>query len=439
MMGKRRRMRIQILLLATMASIAACTPETPVSTSTSTSTSPSVTVPVPGATTSTTAEQGGWGTLVVETDDGSVLLIDPIDGTSEQIHRGRGAGAVAVQPTGSHDGQSIVWTSLDGAQPVVSMWTNGVDETFAPPFAPFFYMFSPDDTHVAMLGNDPSGGVGLAVLDRSTGVVKSLDTGSPYFIDWRPDSTALAAHIGASFVGTVDLAGTRAFIEGTHGVFQAPAWASPDEMVTVLMGAVEAHTGLSPVSLRLGAGEITVVNPSTGARRSIATVPGAVNFQVSPNGLRLAFVTATEELASPLIGPLTVVSVEGGERVAAFDGLVLAYEWSPSGRHLLMLTTTSDGHEVVPMIWDGSDVVELSSYRLTGLYLTQYFPFWDQYSRTLTTWAPDGLAFAYAAASEDGTGEIWIQPLDGERRSVGPGEFVSWIGPDTGASTPFVP
>ncbi len=434
-MGERRRMRIRILLLATMATIAACTAGT--SESTSTSTSPLVTVP--GTTSSTAAEEEGWGTLVVETDDGSVLLVDPIDSTTEQIHRGQGDGAVTVQPTGSNDGQSIVWTSLDGVEPVVSMWTNGVDEDFSPPFAPFFYMFSPDDTRVAMLGNDPAGGVGLAMLDRSSGVVESLDTGSPYFIDWRPDSTALAAHIGASFVGTVDLAGTRGFIEGTHGVFQAPAWVSSEEVVTVMTGAVEAKTGLSPVSLRLGEGEVTVANPSTGARRSIATVPGPVNFQVSPNGLRLAFVTATNELASPVIGPLTVVSIEGGERVAAFDGLVLAYEWSPSGRHLLMLTTASDGHEVVPMIWDGSDVVELSPYRLTSLYLTQYFPFWDQYSRTLTTWAPDGMAFAFAAANDEGAGEIWIQPLDGERRSVGPGEFVSWIGPDTGASTPFVP
>ena len=61
----------------------------------------------------------------------------------------------------------------------------------------------------------------------------------------------------------------------------------------------------------------------------------------------------------------------------------------------------------------------------TETFVTQYLPFWAQYTRNLTQWSPDSSAFAYAAADGE-EGEIRIQPLDGEVESVGAGEMVIW-------------
>jgi TolB protein len=406
-----------------MMALAACTPAGGVDTT-------STTEPEKAET---TAPASPPGLLLVTGRDGSVSVVSPVDGASEELDPGGVDPVVAVQPTGSHDAGTVVWTVLEEGEPHVGVWTGAGTETFPAPFAPFFYAFDPIDERVAMLGNDPRGGVGLALLDLASGESRSIDVGAPYYLDWSPDAATLGVHIGSDLVGVLDLEGGRLELDGTHGVFQAPDWTSAGELVTVVTPDGLVAGDVVPVSTRPAGGAITAIDPDTGVGRRLAGVAGPASFQLAPSGERLAFVGITGAGGGLAVGPLAVVEISDGQTVEVSNDPVVAYEWSPPGDRLLFLTLGEQA-TLVPHTWDGRTVVDHAGYAPTGTYLGQYLPFWDQYSRSLTTWAPDGSAFAYADRADDGGGGIVVQDLSGARRDLGAGEFVSWIGSPVGVA-----
>lgn len=369
--------------------------------------------------------EAGAGRLVVTRSDGAVALLDPEVEEEELVSDGADAGGFPIQPTPSHDGTTLVWTQLVGADASIGVHTSSGVRAIDAPFLPFFYAFSPDGGRVAMLGNDPEGGqVALAMLDLETEVVELIDRGAPYYISWRPDGEALAAHIGLELLTLVDLSGMRTPVPVTAGLYQAPAWAPDGEIVTAtLEGGVTAGGGAT-VALGPTPGELVVVDPGGSEVQTLADVADMVAFQLSPDGDRLAFVEGT--LANLSHGPLQVVPLAEGEAVTIDEDPVVAFEWSPQGDRILFLGLDEEVGTVVPHVWDGAEVTEYPGYAPTATYLSEYLPFWNQYSRTLTQWAPDGSAFAYAEAAEGGEGTVWIQPLAGERTGRGEGTFVSW-------------
>jgi TolB protein len=139
----------------------------------------------------------------------------------------------------------------------------------------------------------------------------------------------------------------------------------------------------------------------------------------------VAFVDATS-VAPIIIGPLAVIDVATGERTLVSDGEVFTYEWSPDGALLLFAEFDAETSMLEPRIWDGATTTSFEPFEPTPLFVAQYLPFWDQYTRALTTWAPTSDAFVYGS-SESGQGEVWVQPVRGPRRSIGAGEFASWL------------
>ena len=73
----------------------------------------------------------------------------------------------------------------------------------------------------------------------------------------------------------------------------------------------------------------------------------------------------------------------------------------------------------------GTRTVRRRPFVPSPTFLRDYLPFFDQYAQTITPWAPDGSAFAYAGLHEGESG-IWVQPLAGRRRLIGDGAFVTW-------------
>lgn len=425
-----------LLFLALAAFVlAACTPRgdsaspalVATTSTTSSTTLPAEIVPLPADS----------GLLVVEAFDGSVLLVDPDDGAAQELHRGAGDGSV-VQPTGARGGGAVVWL-MDPAAATVGLWVNGETSSFDAPFSPFFFAFSPDGSKIAMLGND-RGEVGLAVLDIESGAVEQIDRGAPYYVDWHPDSAALGAHIGTGFAGTVDLTGLRDAVEGSPGRYQAPEWLDGQRLLTVLApGEVVAQGGVEQVVLSTDSeGAIASVDVESGRTERLRDIAGHVAFEVSPDASAIAYVEAEDRSSAASIGRLSVLSLQGGEPVEVNGGPVVAFEWSPTGDSLLFLTLDLESGLLAPRVWDGSEVSEFEGYRPTPVFVGQYLPFWDQYSRALTTWSPTGDAFTYASLSAAG-GEIWVQPLAGERRKVADGEFASWIGSPEGGADTVVP
>ena len=99
--------------------------------------------------------------------------------------------------------------------------------------------------------------------------------------------------------------------------------------------------------------------------------------------------------------------------------------WSPDGSRLLVLGIEDEGLRW--RVWDGTSLQDFASFVPSGTFLRDFLPFFDQYARSMTLWAPDGNAFAYPAIDDGGTARIWVQRLDGsEPRPVADGVWAAW-------------
>lgn len=358
------------------------------------------------------AEPADEGRLLVTGAEGEVVEVDPVSGERE-ILGGAGGHSGPIQPTASPDGEVVVWTAAaEGGTAIVKVEdADGVRDIAVPTF-PFFYSFDAQSSTVAALGNDPEEPeVALLLIDLNTDVARIVDAGRPYYVDWHPEDPALAVHVGADRLAILDGEGEFREIPVSLGDFQAPAW-TPD-------GEVVAPLRMEGATVALGTGqatidELAVVDPADGSHRTLASLEGPVSFEVSER--RVAYVEGPS-------GPLNVVDLDGSGQIEVTSDEVFAFEWSPDGDRLLFHSLAEDSG-LVPKVWDGDEVTDYPSYSPSEVFIVEYLPFWSQYHRTITQWAPDGSAFAYADGVADPT--IWVQPLDGERREMSPGAMVTW-------------
>lgn len=355
------------------------------------------------------------GYLVVTGATGSVTLMDPRGGGAEVVSPASGA-PVPVQATVSSDGTTLVWSDISAAgRQVVRIHDEAGTRELAVPTLLFYYAFSPDGSKVAALGNDPAGrGVALVMIDLGGATAEVVEVGQPYFIDWSPDGERLAVHIGDDVLGVVDLAGERARVDVSPGPFSAPAWIENGRIVAVL-----ARDELTAAAMAVQAVTLTLatIDPDDATTETVVGLSEAAAFEVA--GDRIAYLHGDTGL-----GSLSVVGVDGGQPAeVAADGVV-AFEWSPDGQALLFYTL--EEASLIPHIWDGDAVAEYPAFVPTGMLVTQYLPFWAQYTRTITQWSPDSNAFVYAAGTEEAPGTVWVQPLDGEAEEVAEGEMVIW-------------
>lgn len=354
------------------------------------------------------------GSLVVTGGDGEVVLVDPDSGEREVLAEAGGHEG-PVQPTASRDGEVVVWTAAadDDSGAVVKVRDgNGVRDIDVPTF-PFFYAFDPESATIAALGNHPEQPtVALLSIDLSADHAEIIDAGSPYYVDWHPEDRSLAVHVGADRLAVLDEEGKAQEIPASLGDFQAPAWTEDGRLVVPLRseGAAVALGSIAQASID----ELAVVDPSDGSHVTLASIGEIVTFDVA--GDRVAYIEGPG-------GPLNVVGLDGSGAVEVSLDEVVAFEWSPAGDRLLFHRAADDSG-IVPGVWDGSEVTEYESYVPSGVFLFEYLPFWSQYIRTITQWAPHGTAFAYAGGVAEPT--IWIQPLEGDRRDMGPGAMVTW-------------
>lgn len=354
------------------------------------------------------------GRLVVTGSEGEVELVDPESGerrslAGPSLHQG------PVQPTASRDGSVVVWSAItDDGSPVVTVHDGEETRVVDVPTLPFFYAFDASSTTVAALGNDPRGaGVALLFIDLTTDTAGIAEVGQPYYLDWHPEDPTLVVHVGFEDMALVSESGERMSLPVQPGDFQAPAW-TDDGRVLAPLRAEGATAAAGEVQATTDG--LALVDPEDGSFQPVVVVDGMVMFDIA--GDRVAFLEGDAG-----IGSLDVVGLDGSGRTEVAAGDVVAFEWSPDGELLLLHVVDAEAG-LVPSVWDGEKATEFPAYLPTGVFLTQYLPFWSQYARTITQWSPDSSAFAYADASDEAA--VWIQPLTGERRSMGPGEMVTW-------------
>lgn len=374
---------------------------------------------------------GSLGLILVTGGNGEVTLVDPAGDGVRELRAPAANGGPGLQPTwapAAVDGQMwVAWSeqAADGTfQIVVADALDGVTTTFQSPVAPFYYSWSPDASLLGFLGQNVFSPLQMGVVDLAGGSLEVVGVGQPFYFDWRPDSDALVTHTNdvLSVLTRSDGSWESKRLGVKPGLFQAPAWISDDRiLVTVLVSGsqVEVGTGRrAAVQDDASPHELAIIDTSGRLVGRLGDLDGPAAFVVDAEGRRAAYTFFG--------GPLQVVDLRTGESVEVSQNQVAAFQWSHDGRRLLFMEVDREEQALAPKVWDGDETLVFPSFLPTRVFLLQYLPFWDQYSRSLTLWSPSGNAFTYPAGSTDGD-RIMVQYLTQRRPiEVSKGVFASW-------------
>ena len=347
--------------------------------------------------------------LVVLRDDGNLVTMDPEGNEMLALTTDAGPLVVVNQPVASPDGRSVAWVERrpDGARVVTASRSGGNERSVPLTLVPFFLAWDPTSRRIAYLGNAGTG-VGLGVIDDA--VVQPRDVpvggGTPLYLAWSPDGTELFVHVGADGLGTTDLEHPLRPIDDPPGTFQAPAWLPDGRSVYV---TADGKTQ-----------ELTVLDRDR--RTVLRRFRGGALFEPSPDGRRIAY---RLDNADGTQAGVYVQDLDGGAPVRVTNEDTVAFFWSPDGHQLLLLTGRPGSASMRWRVWRGRERFVGDPFLPSPTFLHDYLPFFDQYAQTITPWAPDGSAFAYAGL-HDGRAGIWVQQIDGQRRLIGGGSFVTW-------------
>ena len=370
------------------------------------------------------------GRLVASRMDTSIFVIQP-DGSDRIDLVVEQPGLAATQPTWSPDASRLVWTEVDHMSElpqasIVRSDGRGQDFDRTPsPIAPFYYYWSPTGDRFAFLAGGPNGTVELGVLN---GEVSRLGGAQPFYFAWSPDGGTLLTHIDLETVGFLTPDGAATTLEETQALFQAPQWSADGTRLVYASGTPPPTGGIRTGAFQTNGQDIVVADTNGAILHRVGPFAGVATFELNPDGNLLAH-SATVDRNSFNFAPLIVTDLESGEPTTVSLEFVLAYQWSPTGDSLLYLAV-EDGVDHPAFrwaVWDGEDTTAFAPVTLTTSFASRYLPFWDQYSRSHTLWAPDGSAFAYSGLDDQGEEAIWVQVI-GEPgpRNVASGDVVFW-------------
>jgi TolB protein len=257
----------------------------------------------------------------------------------------------------------------------------------------------------------------LEVVDTEDFTSSEIGSGSPFYFSWSPDSTALAVHVGATDLGTIELGGDLTDLGATGATYQAPHW--------------------TPAGIFHFAPEGLVLIDPAGDSHLLATMPGELVFFVAnPQGTKVAIESVSDVLDGSTVAlaataeieanAVSVLDVTTGVVDVASESTSVGYFWSPDGKSLLVLQLTGETGEVNVSIWEDGEITLLTTMTPPISFFRDVLQFFDQYSQSLRLWAPDSSAVALPGTIDNESG-IWVIPTDGSEPSmVFDGEWVAW-------------
>lgn len=364
--------------------------------------------------------------------NGPELAVARADGRTVEVLDGSES-VLASQPTWSHDGTQLAWSSVSSDRQVVLVQSFGEDggqvgdaKQSNVAGQPVFYLqWNGADDRLAYIRNAEGGGVVEVGLFEPGSPGEPVGEGAPFFISWSPEADQILAHVNESSIDAFGLAETPdtfAAVSAVGGGFSAPAWADDSRGLIVFDGA------------------LSYIDVDTAAVEPIVPLAGPVRFVLSHDRTKVAYQVVGGAGGVTVVGSpiqadrtgLVVLDLATGEQTVVTTELALAWEWSPDSDKLAWLTAEVNSGRPVGRwaFWsltDSAVTTGSSPFELTRKYGRNYLPFFAQYAQSVTGWSPDSSAFAFAGSIDRDQG-IWIQLIDEivEPQLVARGDFVTW-------------
>lgn len=316
---------------------------------------------------------------------------------------------------------------------------------------PIYLYWSPDGSQLTFIARY-DGELGLYLTpvqgERDS---RLLLSGQSLYWDWAPEGDVVLVHSGghddAAQLGLVDLQeGELAESMAQPGYFQVPG-VSHD-------GHYLAYGDLDEARARW----LVVRDRASGDTVERLPHAGALALGWSPVADQLAFISAEFRGGVPQFdyyGPLRLFDVQSGEVRLLSPQQVLAFFWSPDGQSIATITLT-DGvdelraslpadnrfarrsrgaaqHGTGPLRLtlsvvdvDSGKARPLLDFRPADVFVSQFLPYFDQYSLSHRLWSPDSQALVLPIV-EQGEAVIVVVPLaGGGARRVAEGSAAFW-------------
>jgi len=308
--------------------------------------------------------------------------------------------------------------------------------------SPFYIYWSPNGNQVTFLANHPEG-IGLHLADIGQGDSRLLTTGQPFYWDWLPGADQLLVHTGASSRDSkLELINTSGSGRGNDiaqpGIFQSPG-ISQSGLYWAF--AETNEDGISRV----------IVQDQSEERQLVEPHRGQVYMSWSPVNDLLGY--ASPSIRAPSrYGPLRLFDSKTGTTETIVNNQVVAFFWAPDGQSIaylslaeptpggvqatgnekrLVRSRVQDQHPDIQFdLWtvDISDKEPnwLATFEPPAVFITQFLPYFDQYSLSHQLWSPDSNSLVIPMI-RDGKSQITIVSVDdGSLRPIAEGQIGFW-------------
>lgn len=378
------------------------------------------------ATEASVLEDASPGRLLVLGTESQIITMRP-DGSEPVTLAGPDPDVERTQPTWSPDGSRVAWTERRADQETYLLVadSDGGDLIEWPsPLLAVYIAWSPDGQHLALTGSQGAGDLLLAIAEPG-GDIQVIDQGAPVYFDWAPDGTEVLARVSGRFEYlAIDGSGREAV--PVTGEFR--------------LGAHVAESVLLGTGRDVGEA-LALANRQGAIERELLRYAAPMAFVADEMGSRVAVMSRgspesqelsrLEETDLPIVDAerLVVVETSDGDIQEVSMSRNIAWFWSPDGRELLYSTVEAvDGIERLQWhTWDGQETTSYRPFSPTGLFGRDYLAYFDQFALSISLWAPDGSAFAYAGGSSLEDAGIWVQEVKGgDPVRVSPGDVALW-------------
>ena len=316
--------------------------------------------------------------------------------------------------------------------------------------SPFYLYWSPDSSQIGFLANSQRG-ISLRVVatqnngeTEGDGEAQTRGVGSPFYWSWLNDSTQMLVHTGAAGSAQLGLLQANGQIEdiAPPGAFQAPG--------------ISANGRYWAYAEDMGNGNSwLVITDTDNGEQWTERHPAVATMSWSPTADQLAFTTGLQNRNS-FWGPLRLFDTETGDVTLLSDNTVLGFFWSPNGRYIATFNTGDIQRDFGVNVAEGGkpahatqakpasqqvnphqfnlaiidvgtgEETQVMSFFPTGIFISQFLPFFDQYALSHSIWSPNSDAIVLPMR-EEGENRVKVVRIDGsEIIDLGKGDMPFW-------------